>query len=62
MRQYRATVKIIVDDPEANMRVTEAEVQCDFPAPDDPRTLLVREALEQAAKGADGLERYLWNE
>ncbi len=56
--RYTATVVVDVTDEEGNTDRTELDVEFES---DDPRDLLARVALEQAADDARIVERAVWN-
>lgn len=59
-RSYRAVVLVRVDDPIAMKTVTQATIEVEFDAGDDPREMLVRRAVEHAAAQAQTAERWSW--
>jgi hypothetical protein len=60
-RTYRAEISIVIYDEWADRPIgdTPSQIRVSFAAPDDPRTLLTRVALEEAAEAVKGAERYL---
>lgn len=57
---YKAVVTVAIGDRDGETTLDTTEVVVEFDAPDDPRALLARVALEQAADDARLAERVLW--